>query len=117
MSRLLHKDEWRRLGSQTGASEVKQHKWFSKLNWGLLRNTQPPIVFSDSNGIDAVNFRNMKESTSLDLDSHGNKTATSANMVSRSGAANERSSAPGLRPQDDLFHQFSSVTLHYDGED
>lgn len=41
--RLLHKDEWRRLGSQSGASEVKQHKWFAKLNWGLLRNTRPPV--------------------------------------------------------------------------
>jgi hypothetical protein len=22
---------------------VKQHKWFSKINWGLLRNTEPPV--------------------------------------------------------------------------
>lgn len=41
--RLLDKREASRLGSKSGASEVKQHKWFAKINWGLLRNTQPPV--------------------------------------------------------------------------
>ncbi|TCD71313.1 hypothetical protein EIP91_011084 [Steccherinum ochraceum] len=41
--RLLDKKETLRLGSKSGASEVKQHKWFAKINWGLLRNTQPPV--------------------------------------------------------------------------
>lgn len=41
--RLLDKDERTRLGSRSGASEVKQHKWFAKINWGLLRNTRPPV--------------------------------------------------------------------------
>lgn len=43
MMRLLDKNESRRLGSQSGASQVKQHKWFGKVNWGLLRNTTPPV--------------------------------------------------------------------------
>ena len=43
MTRLLDKSERTRLGSKSGASEVKQHKWFSKINWGLLRNTTPPV--------------------------------------------------------------------------
>jgi hypothetical protein len=48
VSRLLDKRETTRLGSKSGASEVKQHKWFAKINWGLLRHTQPPVstVFS-----------------------------------------------------------------------
>lgn len=41
--RLLDKDERMRLGSRSGASEVKQHKWFTKINWGLLRNSRPPV--------------------------------------------------------------------------
>jgi hypothetical protein len=41
--KLLDKNELTRLGSKSGASEVKQHKWFSKINWGLLRHTQPPV--------------------------------------------------------------------------
>lgn len=46
ITRLLDKDELKRLGSKSGASEVKQHKWFAKINWGLLRNTQPPVCNS-----------------------------------------------------------------------
>ena len=41
--RLLDKHDRTRLGSKSGASEVKQHKWFGKINWGLLRNTRPPV--------------------------------------------------------------------------
>ena len=43
VNRLLDKSERTRLGSKSGASEVKQHKWFAKINWGLLRNTRPPV--------------------------------------------------------------------------
>jgi hypothetical protein len=43
INRLLDKRETHRLGSRSGASEVKQHKWFAKTNWGLLRNQQPPV--------------------------------------------------------------------------
>lgn len=43
ITRLLEKNERRRLGSETGASEVKSHRWFGKVNWGLLRHTRPPV--------------------------------------------------------------------------
>lgn len=66
--KLLLKDEMKRLGSQSGASEVKQHKWFAPISWGLLRNLTPPIVPAYSNGLDAINFRNVRESKSLNLD-------------------------------------------------
>ncbi|KAJ7499082.1 Pkinase-domain-containing protein [Mycena latifolia] len=94
VTRLLDKRERSRLGSKSGASEVKQHKWFSKINWGLLRNTRPPIIPSSSVGQDAVNFRHMKESNSLQLERQ--------NSAVESGG--------------DLFGGFSSVTLHYDGD-
>ncbi|KAJ7228823.1 AGC/RSK protein kinase [Mycena pura] len=97
MTRLLDKQEKMRLGSKSGASEVKQHKWFAKINWGLLRNTRPPIIPTASNGHDAANFRHMKESHSLQLDGEGEGW---------------RGPETGDR---DLFGGFSSVTLHYDG--
>ncbi|KIM22449.1 hypothetical protein M408DRAFT_79038 [Serendipita vermifera MAFF 305830] len=65
--RLLNKSESKRLGSQSGASEVKTHKWFAKLNWGLLRNEKPPIVPNIQNAQE-INFRFIRESNSLDLD-------------------------------------------------
>lgn len=43
IKKLLIKDEHKRLGSQLGASEVKQHRWFAQVSWGLLRNQTPPI--------------------------------------------------------------------------
>ncbi|KAF9263570.1 Pkinase-domain-containing protein [Marasmius fiardii PR-910] len=92
ITRLLDKNEVTRLGSRSGASEVKQHKWFSKVNWGLLRNGKPPIVPSR----EGVNFRQMKESHSLHLEGEGENEEI-----------DERS---------DLFEAFSSVTLHHDGE-
>ncbi|GAA6034104.1 hypothetical protein JCM8097_000697 [Rhodosporidiobolus ruineniae] len=64
---LLTKDEHKRLGSQSGASEVKQHKWFASINWGLLRHQKPPIVPQVANAENA-NFRTMRESRSLDLE-------------------------------------------------
>ncbi|WVW82750.1 hypothetical protein I302_104761 [Kwoniella bestiolae CBS 10118] len=66
--KLLIKDENKRLGSSSGASEVKSHKWFGTVNWGLLRNMTPPIIPAESNGIDAINFRTMRESKSVDFD-------------------------------------------------
>ncbi|WWC60801.1 uncharacterized protein I303_103377 [Kwoniella dejecticola CBS 10117] len=66
--KLLIKDENKRLGSSSGASEVKSHKWFGTVNWGLLRNMTPPIIPAESNGIDAINFRTLRESKSVDFD-------------------------------------------------
>ncbi|GAA5898166.1 hypothetical protein JCM6882_003340 [Rhodosporidiobolus microsporus] len=67
IKKLLCKDEHKRLGSQSGASEVKQHKWFASMNWGLLRHQKPPIVPQLSNH-ETANFRAMRESKSLDLE-------------------------------------------------
>lgn len=90
IKKLLCKDEHRRLGSQSGASEVKQHKWFASISWGLLRHQKPPIVpqvtyvcdqlhhsrglrltlvrFPACSNAENANFRSMRESKSLDLE-------------------------------------------------
>ncbi|GAA5988987.1 hypothetical protein JCM5350_001741 [Sporobolomyces pararoseus] len=68
IKRLLCKDEHKRLGSQSGASEVKQHKWFASINWGLLRHQKPPIVPAVSTKQEGANFRSIRESKSLDLE-------------------------------------------------
>ncbi|KAG8965805.1 hypothetical protein FRC03_012932 [Tulasnella sp. 419] len=138
ITKLLHKDETRRLGSHSGASEVKHHKWFAKINWGLLRNTRPPITPAASNGIDAVNFRPMRESKSMDLERHEIRGIAGAGVPTTPtmGAANDDGMDPPpplmnqkegyyhqqaitivQSAQDDLFGAFSSVTLHHDGED
>ncbi|CAI5758117.1 unnamed protein product [Candida verbasci] len=44
IKKLLIKDEEKRLGSNTGASEIKSHSWFKTCSWALLKNTKPPII-------------------------------------------------------------------------
>lgn len=66
--KLLIKDDQLRLGSKAGASDVKQHPFFKTTNWALLRHLTPPIIPHHSIGADAVNFRQMHESVSLDIE-------------------------------------------------
>ena len=63
------KDELRRLGSRAGASDVKTHPFFRQTQWALLRHSKPPIIPNQGRGIDTVNFRNVKESHSVDMGS------------------------------------------------
>lgn len=39
---LLHRDPADRLGSNTGANEIKQHPFFRDINWPLIRCMTPP---------------------------------------------------------------------------
>ncbi|CAK8562050.1 unnamed protein product [Lathyrus sativus] len=39
---LLQRDPGSRLGSTTGANEIKQHPFFRGINWPLIRNMSPP---------------------------------------------------------------------------
>ncbi|CAI2175369.1 10665_t:CDS:10 [Funneliformis geosporum] len=94
--KLLFKDENKRLGSKAGASDVKAHAFFKNTQWALLRHTTPPIIPKQSYGTDAVNFRNIQESVSLDMEC--DKIVVEIN---------------GENP----FEEFNSVTLHHDGDD
>ncbi|OAD68922.1 hypothetical protein PHYBLDRAFT_22165 [Phycomyces blakesleeanus NRRL 1555(-)] len=99
LRKLLHKDEFKRLGSRAGAADIKQHAFFKTTNFALLRNATPPIqpLIYQSNGIDAVNFRRMPpESFSLDLN-------TDNVLITEKAGTNP-------------FENFSSVTLHHDGD-
>ncbi|KAF8928688.1 kinase-like domain-containing protein [Dissophora ornata] len=95
--KLLIKDEQLRLGSRAGASDVKQHPFFKTTNWALLRHLTPPIIPQQSFGADAVNFRQMHESISLDI-----------------GGEEQVLQQPGNK---NLFANFNSVTLQHDGDD
>ena len=65
--KLLIKDENKRLGSRAGASDVKTHPFFKSTQWALLRHMRPPMIPVQGKGIDAVNFRTVKESQSVDI--------------------------------------------------
>ncbi|KAH8899602.1 Pkinase-domain-containing protein [Thozetella sp. PMI_491] len=105
--KLLIKDENRRLGARAGASDIKTHPFFRTTQWALIRHMKPPIVPHQGRGIDTVNFRNVKESESVDIS--GSRPMKGVPL--ESGIA-----TPGAETSDP-FEEFNSVTLHHDGED
>ncbi|KAK4979759.1 serine/threonine protein kinase, AGC [Elasticomyces elasticus] len=127
--KLLIKDELRRLGSRAGASDVKAHPFFRSTSWALLRHMKPPIIPNQGRGIDTVNFRNVKESHSVDLGSADDEDGSGSAMAV---PKNKGFSVPAAKmkgvPLDsglatpggeiaDPFEEFNSVTLHHEGDD
>jgi len=64
IKKLLIKDEHKRLkmydnkrlGSSSGASEVKQLKWFANVNWGLLRHMTPPVCLPSTASVSRIAY-------------------------------------------------------------
>ncbi|KAI9803423.1 MAG: serine/threonine protein kinase, AGC [Piccolia ochrophora] len=104
--KLLIKDEGKRLGSRAGASDVKAHQFFRPTQWALLRHMKPPMVPHQGKAIDTLNFRNVKESESVDM-----SLAKAKGVPLDSGLA-----TPGAEVVDP-FEDFNSVTLHHDDEE
>jgi len=44
IKRLLTRDVAKRMGSESGADEIREHKFFSSLNFALIRDMSPPIL-------------------------------------------------------------------------
>lgn len=116
----------RRLGSRAGASDVKAHPFFRSTSWALLRHMKPPIIPNQGRGIDTVNFRNVKESHSVDL-GNPNETSHPAGKGGKNKGWNLPASKMKGVPLDsgldtpggeiaDPFEEFNSVTLHHDGD-
>ncbi|KAK6356582.1 serine/threonine protein kinase, AGC [Orbilia javanica] len=103
IKKLLVKDEVKRLGSRAGASDVKAHPFFRSTQWALLRHMRPPMIPTVGKGADAVNFRLVKESESVDI------------SASRGTGSGQEVATPGEKGSDP-FEDFNSVTLHHDGD-
>lgn len=118
MRKLLIKDELKRLGSRAGASDVKSHPFFKTTQWALLRHMKPPIIPNVSRGIDTVNFRNVKESQSVDLGgaNNGVKTLLVSPSKMKGVPLDSGLATPGGELMDP-FEDFNSMTLHHDGDD
>jgi len=109
--KLLIKDENRRLGARAGASDVKTHAFFRTTQWALIRHMKPPMIPHQGRGIDTVNFRNVKESESVDIG------AGRAFMGLPKGVPLDSGLATPAGEVVDPFEEFNSVTLHHDGEE
>ncbi|KAL5347216.1 serine/threonine protein kinase, AGC [Pseudogymnoascus australis] len=112
--KLLIKDENRRLGARAGASDVKTHPFFRTTQWALIRHMKPPMIPHQGRAIDTVNFRNVKESESVDITGR-NQDALGANGLPKGVPLDSGLSTPGVDIVDP-FEEFNSVTLHHDEE-
>ena len=92
IKKLLIKDEMKRLGSRSGASDIKNHVFFKDTQWALLRNQTPPMI--------PVLYKTNK--------THEKCNGSEDNLENEPHPAKKTES-----PDDDPFANFSSVTLHY----
>ncbi|KAJ5351207.1 hypothetical protein N7541_002007 [Penicillium brevicompactum] len=107
--KLLIKDETKRLGARAGASDVKTHPFFRTTQWALIRHMKPPMIPHQGRvGTDTVNFRNVKESGSVDIG--GTDSTKMKGVPMDSGLATPNGEL------NDPFEEFNSVTLHHEGD-
>lgn len=106
IKKLLIKDETKRLGSKTGASDIKNHIFFKNTQWALLRNQKPPMipVLTKAKSQNQLSPKNFEADENADL----KKSPDSSNANDDQDITNVKPSNP-----DDPFANFSSVTLNY----
>lgn len=73
---------------------------------------KPPMVPNQGRGVDTVNFRNVKESESVDISGQRGTNGLPKGVPLDSGLA-----TPGGEVAVDPFEEFNSVTLHHDGDE
>jgi len=99
---------------------VKTHPFFKQTSWALLRHSKPPIIPNQGRGIDTINFRNVKESHSVDLGSSsaiGTNKGFGLSPSKMKGVPLDSGLATPGGEIADPFEEFNSVTLHHDGDD
>lgn len=103
--KLLIKDETKRLGSHSGASEIKSHPFFKNTQWALLRNQKPPMV-------PVLNPNKKKQSTGA------NKSSKASNQSSMGTLRSKRktSSSTVITGETDPFKDFNSITIIHDDD-
>lgn len=102
------------MGARAGASDVKTHPFFRTTQWALIRHMKPPMVPHQGRDIDTVNFRNVKESESVDITGR-NQGPVGADGLPKGVPLDSGVSTPGAEIVDP-FGEFNSVTLHHEDD-
>lgn len=108
IKKLLIKEENKRLGSKKGAADLKAHPWFKKVSWSFLRNQEPPLIpVLTSNGYELSR-----------LSGESGSERYQNNMVhSTSDSQLEEIEYDDDIPDEDPFHNFTSMSLLESDED
>lgn len=98
---------------------MKNHPFFRSTSWALLRHSKPPIIPNQGRGIDTLNFRNVKESHSVDIggSSNGTNKGFGVSASKMKGVPLDSGLATPGGEIADPFEEFNSVTLHHDGDE
>lgn len=97
---------------------MKSHPFFRSTSWALLRHSKPPIIPNQGRGIDTLNFRNVKESHSIELGNGSNTNKGFGMSASKmKGVPLDSGLATPGGEIADPFEEFNSVTLHHEGDE
>ncbi|CAL9733353.1 flippase kinase 1 [Monosporozyma servazzii] len=106
IKKLLIKNEAKRLGSKSGAADLKKHPFFKRVKWTFLRNQEPPLipVLSES----GYEFKSLSENNKkLNME---NNDETELSDKERA-IFEEMIEYDDEVADDDPFHGFNSMSL------
>lgn len=108
IKKLLIKDETKRLGSHSGASEVKSHAFFKNTQWALLRNQKPPMI-----PVIIHKKKNKDKDTTKTVKNNKPSNQSSLGTL-RSKRKNSLSTV--MTGDSDPFKDFNSITVIHDND-
>lgn len=106
IKKLLTKNESKRLGSRMGAADIKRHPFFKKMQWSLLRNTEPPLIpVLTEDGYDFTKLSTNKNKNNGKSDANPSLEEQERIMFEEHVEYDDEVS------DDDPFHDFNSMSL------
>lgn len=113
--KLLVKDESKRLGSTTGASEIKQHPFFKSVQWALLRNQQPPMVPVLNTAATTTTTGSTNGNGNGNGIGNGTVPATTPSMgtLLSKRKTSSTTTTTTTTTTDDPFKDFTSISIHH----
>lgn len=106
IKKLLIKNEGKRLGSKSGAADLKKHPFFKKVKWTFLRNQEPPLipVLSES----GYEFKSLSENNKKrEMENYEDTELSDKERA----IFEERIEYDDEVADDDPFHDFNSMSL------
>ncbi|KAM3165593.1 Protein kinase domain-containing protein [Lachancea thermotolerans] len=113
IKKLLIKSETKRLGSKFGASDIKKHPFFKRVQWSLLRNQEPPLIpVLTENGYDFTRLSNNVNKGNIKQEAVDNDKEKADPIAEQEKIMfEEKVERDDIVADDDPFHDFNSMSL------
>ncbi|KAA8492388.1 Serine/threonine-protein kinase nrc-2 [Porphyridium purpureum] len=111
VKKLLRRDADKRLGAESGASELKREKWFANFNFQLIRDQVPPILPRMRDPYDMTQYENqMTNESGSESDDH-EQDEELTRQVTASMHKNASAQAYGLNVLDEELTMLKMASL------